>query len=77
MKKEMLILILCLGVMVLGQDDSGDYPSFDEYVQIYGKVYTVEEYFYRQNIYEQNIATFSSITAYTPGINNYTDWTKE
>ena len=45
MKKEMLILILCLGVMVLAQDDSGDYPSFDEYVKIYGKVYTVEEYF--------------------------------
>ena len=31
----------------------------------------------RKQIYEDKLAIFAGITEYTPGVNNFTDWTQE
>ena len=75
--KTVVFFIGLLLLIVGAQDNSNshDYPPFSEYVQIYNKQYSSDEYIYRENIYQQNILSFPTDASYTPGVNNFTDWT--
>lgn len=78
----MKTVVFSIGLLLLivgAQDNSNshDYPPFSEYVQIYNKQYSSDEYIYRENIYQQNILSFPTDASYTPGVNNFTDWTQE
>lgn len=64
-----LIISLFLNLVVC------EYPPFSQYVVSFNKNYSEDEYNRRENIYNERIANFSTITDYIPGISNITDWT--
>ena len=53
------------------------YDPFSVYVVNFNKNYNATEYAAREIIYNAKIASFSNIVSFTPGINQYTDWTDE
>jgi len=60
-------------------------PNFDDYVVQYGKTYDDDEYEYRRNIYDQNVAKITSLNnqaqaaghTHTHGVNVFTDQTRD
>lgn len=69
-KKEILIILSLLLNLNYG------FPTFEEYVEKFNKKYEPDEYALREEIYDTKIDEYQNITAYTPGINNKTDWTE-
>ena len=63
-----IVTIVCIQL-------SSAYPTFEEYVQDFNKTYSPQEFSTRKLIYDATVAQFASITDYTPGVNNFTDWT--
>jgi hypothetical protein len=69
----MLTIMVVIGLMSL----ASAYATFPEYVVQFNKNYTDAELPFRRAVYEAKIASFSSITNFVPGVNNFTDWTEE
>ncbi len=57
---------------------SYSYPTYDEYLQDFNKTYSSQdEIIMRKQLYDSRIYSFAQIIDYTPGVNNFTDWTEE
>ena len=50
------------------------YPSYPEYLQIYGKAYeNAEEQKDREDLYYQRLKLFETFDKFSPGVNKFTD----
>ena len=75
---KLCVLIFMTALVVSGIS----YPSWDEYLGGFPEKKLIYEAIEgelgrRQAQYELKIASFASITAYEPGVNNFTDWYTE
>lgn len=68
-----VITTLLLAVMLTNAQ--GQYLTFEQYIDKFNKNYTDEQKIIRKKIYEDRIATFATITDFTPGVNQFTDMT--
>lgn len=71
-------LLLTIVVLNAYLAESETYINFETFVDQFSRKYKDDaEYQMRKQVYEARILTYPSIKDYTPGVNNFTDWTEE
>ena len=73
MKKDFTFLLIVNIVTLATLADGYDFPTYEEYIEQYKKVYYGDDAVQSKENYEKNIQIMQSITAYTPGVSTLTD----
>lgn len=66
----MVIILLAINV-------ASCFIDFAEFTTQFGKSYEGDEAITRKALYDARIVTMETITDYTAGVNQFTDWTEE